>query len=101
MAQDFSIPRARGAPTAPRAAEHYSAGGEAPAVDAAALRTAALAWRNNMVATTKLAPRKLRFSTWSDLEVGDLLTPADARIDYAKDLGFPGEYPFTRGVQPT
>ncbi|MGH7804833.1 MAG: acyl-CoA mutase large subunit family protein, partial [Candidatus Binatia bacterium] len=29
-------------------------------------------------------------------------TPADtARLDYVRDLGFPGEYPFTRGVQPT
>jgi methylmalonyl-CoA mutase N-terminal domain/subunit len=30
-----------------------------------------------------------------------LYTPADAPGDYLEDLGFPGEYPFTRGVQPT
>jgi len=31
-----------------------------------------------------------------------LYTPLDiADFDYEKDLGFPGEYPFTRGVQPT
>ena len=31
-----------------------------------------------------------------------LYTPLDVEgIDYEKDLGFPGEYPFTRGVQPT
>ena len=31
-----------------------------------------------------------------------LYTPLDIEeLDYEKDLGFPGEYPFTRGVQPT
>ena len=30
-----------------------------------------------------------------------LATPADLRGDYFSKLGFPGEYPFTRGVQPT
>jgi methylmalonyl-CoA mutase N-terminal domain/subunit len=33
--------------------------------------------------------------------VPDVLTPADVPIDYSKDLGLPGAYPFTRGVQPT
>jgi methylmalonyl-CoA mutase N-terminal domain/subunit len=49
----------------------------------------------------KLPPRKPRFTTWSDAPVHDLVTPGEASIDYAKDLGYPGEYPFTRGVQPT
>ncbi len=35
------------------------------------------------------------------MDVRDLLTPADVRVDYMKDLGLPGEYPYTRGVQPT
>ncbi len=48
-----------------------------------------------------MPPRLGRFTTWSDADVADLLTPADAPIDYMADLGFPGEYPFTRGVQPT
>ena len=48
-----------------------------------------------------MAPRLSRYSTWSGMEVGDVYTPADAKLDYARDLGFPGEYPFTRGVQPT
>jgi methylmalonyl-CoA mutase N-terminal domain/subunit len=30
-----------------------------------------------------------------------VLAPADSDSDYAEKLGFPGEYPFTRGVQPT
>jgi methylmalonyl-CoA mutase N-terminal domain/subunit len=72
-------------------------------VDAAALRKATLEWRSRSVVPSeaKVPPRLGRFSTWSDVEVKDLLTPADAPVDYAKDLGFPGEYPFTRGVQPT
>src|SRR5947208_15276991 len=27
--------------------------------------------------------------------------PADGAVDYLRDLGFPGEYPFTRGIYPT
>src|SRR5579862_6277581 len=46
--------------------------------------------------------RRDRFETSSGLEVGDLYTAADtAGIDEERDLGRPGEFPFTRGVQPT
>ncbi|MBI2776265.1 MAG: methylmalonyl-CoA mutase [Chloroflexi bacterium] len=46
--------------------------------------------------------RRTRFETSSSIEVRDLYTPADlAGLDEARDLGRPGEYPFTRGVQPT
>jgi methylmalonyl-CoA mutase N-terminal domain/subunit len=48
--------------------------------------------------------RRERFATSSDIEVQDLYTPADLEalgFDPARDLGLPGEYPFTRGVQPT
>jgi len=45
--------------------------------------------------------RKATFETPSHLPVNTLYTPADvADLDYAKDLGFPGQYPFTRGIQP-
>ena len=76
--------------------------GEVPG-DLAALREATLAWRNGPVAksSAKMPPRLARFSTWSDADVADLRTPADVPIDYMRDLGLPGEYPFTRGVQPT
>ncbi|MDO7206433.1 methylmalonyl-CoA mutase family protein [Paraclostridium bifermentans] len=30
-----------------------------------------------------------------------LYTPLDAEFDYENDLGYPGQYPYTRGVQPT
>jgi methylmalonyl-CoA mutase N-terminal domain/subunit len=46
--------------------------------------------------------RRERFATVSNHEVEGLYTPADiADLDYAEDLGFPGEPPYTRGVYPT
>ncbi|MEO8798903.1 MAG: methylmalonyl-CoA mutase family protein [Polyangiaceae bacterium] len=80
----------------------YSAQGESPG-DLDALRQARDAWRAGAVAKSnaKLPPRRERFSTWSGIDVPDVLTPADVHVDYTKDLGLPGEYPFTRGVQPT
>lgn len=43
-----------------------------------------------------------RFSTVSDQEIKRIYLPTDIRDqDYLKDIGFPGEYPFTRGVQPS
>ena len=50
----------------------------------------------------KTPERYEKFYTGSNLEVDRLYTPLDIQeIDYMKDLGFPGEYPFTRGIQPT
>ena len=47
-----------------------------------------------------LPVRDNKFTTISGEEIGDLYTPLDiAEIDYDKDLGFPGSYPYTRGVQ--
>ena len=41
------------------------------------------------------------FATISGREIKDLYTPQDTeKLDYLRDLGFPGSYPFTRGVQP-
>ncbi len=46
--------------------------------------------------------RREAFRTSSGIEVRDLYTPADtAGLDEDRDLGRPGEYPFTRGVQAT
>jgi methylmalonyl-CoA mutase, N-terminal domain len=42
------------------------------------------------------------FETISGEQIDPLYTPDDVvGIDYARDLGYPGEYPFTRGVYPT
>jgi len=51
----------------------------------------------------KRAPeREERFLTNSGLEIDDLYAPDDLQgFDYVQKLNFPGEYPFTRGVQPT
>ncbi len=61
-------------------------------------------WEENKVEKLlhKSPERKKIFSTASNKEVKRLYTPLDTEgMDYEKDLGFPGEYPYTRGVQPT
>jgi methylmalonyl-CoA mutase N-terminal domain/subunit len=45
--------------------------------------------------------RKSEFHTHSGIPIPRVLTPGDVDSDYVEQLGFPGEYPFTRGVQPT
>jgi methylmalonyl-CoA mutase N-terminal domain/subunit len=35
----------------------------------------------------------------SGIPLAPVYTPPDAALDYARDLGTPGEFPFTRGVQ--
>lgn len=45
--------------------------------------------------------RRDSFKTLSNLEVDRLYTPEDKEVDYKKDLGYPGAYPFTRGPYPT
>ena len=53
-------------------------------------------------AISKFPERKEKFSTTSDIEIKRLYTPEDVKeINYADEIGFPGLYPFTRGVQPT
>ena len=61
------------------------------------------AWETRLGEQEKKSPlRDASFTTLSDMEVPLLSTPADlesVEFDYLKDLGFPGEYPYTRGVQ--
>jgi methylmalonyl-CoA mutase N-terminal domain/subunit len=53
-------------------------------------------------AEKKLPSRKGRFTTSSGIEVGALYTPLDVvDTNYLEDIGFPGSYPYTRGIQPT
>ena len=104
MAQDVVRPSAPDPLKAPplKESDHFSGDGEVPG-DLAAIRDATKAWRQGALKSSlaKMPARKARFATWSDLDVQDLLTPSDAPVDYLKDIGLPGEYPFTRGVQPT
>ena len=60
-------------------------------------------WQEELAKVFAAKPERLeRFSTVSDQEIKRIYLPTDVRDqDYLKDLGFPGEYPFTRGVQPS
>ncbi|MEI2607694.1 MAG: methylmalonyl-CoA mutase family protein [Candidatus Promineifilaceae bacterium] len=49
----------------------------------------------------KYPERQPTFQTSSGIPVERLYLPSDPDPDYAEKLGFPGDYPFTRGVQPT
>jgi len=58
-------------------------------------------WNDGLQKQHAKAPKaKARFETISGLPVKPLYMPTDiAGLDYLKDLGFPGQYPFTRGIQ--
>jgi len=60
-------------------------------------------WLGEYQKASKKMPERLeRFSSVSDMEMKALYTPADIKArDYLEEIGFPGRYPFTRGVQPT
>ena len=45
--------------------------------------------------------RKPEFHTTSGIAIPRVLVPDEVRLDYESQVGFPGEYPYTRGVQPT
>jgi len=50
----------------------------------------------------KLSPEKKEFTTISGKKIKELYTPLDLNgFDYLKESGYPGEYPFTRGIHPT
>jgi methylmalonyl-CoA mutase N-terminal domain/subunit len=61
------------------------------------------AWEEGPLAKTlQRQPERDDVFATSSQPVQRLYTPLDvAGLDYLRDLGFPGEYPFTRGVQPT
>jgi methylmalonyl-CoA mutase N-terminal domain/subunit len=61
-------------------------------------------WESNSLnkVLKKFSERKKTFVTGSNKEVNRLYDPLDLeKFDYIDDLGYPGEYPYTRGVQPT
>jgi methylmalonyl-CoA mutase N-terminal domain/subunit len=60
-------------------------------------------WRDATLRPLKerFGERRESFSTSSDLDVDTVYTPEDIDgADYVEKLGYPGEYPYTRGVQP-
>jgi methylmalonyl-CoA mutase N-terminal domain/subunit len=60
-------------------------------------------WLNNTYKKfiSKNPERKKEFTTASFAPVKELYTPYDIKGTLEDNLGFPGEYPFTRGIQPT
>ncbi len=49
----------------------------------------------------RFGEREPEFNTESGIPAERIYTPPDIEVEYGRDLGFPGQYPFTRGVQPT
>jgi methylmalonyl-CoA mutase, N-terminal domain len=69
-----------------------------------ALRDERRRWEEGPLAKAleKSGERRERFETLSGLETDRIYTPEQVSgLDYERDLGFPGQYPFTRGIQPT
>ncbi|MGQ9483883.1 MAG: acyl-CoA mutase large subunit family protein [Desulfosoma sp.] len=61
-------------------------------------------WEKTILGKTlsKAPERKAAFTSISGTPVERLYTPLDVQgLDYERDLGYPGQFPFTRGVQPT
>ncbi|MFA7289232.1 MAG: methylmalonyl-CoA mutase family protein, partial [Melioribacteraceae bacterium] len=56
---------------------------------------------NYKKSTNKFPERLKQFTTQSFTEVDPLYYQNDLAENYNEKLGFPGEYPFTRGIQPT
>lgn len=68
------------------------------------LEDAYQAWKETVLEPyqAKAGESKESFATVSEIPVERLYTPLDVPgRDYLEKLGFPGEYPFTRGVYPT
>jgi len=60
------------------------------------------AWQQKAAKVAERFPeRRAQFTTSSEADVERLYTPEDVNGTYMEKLGFPGEYPYTRGVQPT
>lgn len=57
-------------------------------------------WEEKFLNSGKFKERKETFETDSGIKIERIYLP-DENFDYASKLGFPGEYPFTRGIYPT
>jgi methylmalonyl-CoA mutase N-terminal domain/subunit len=61
-------------------------------------------WEEGTLAKTinRFPEREEQFKTLSEIPVQRIYSPLDTKeINYMNDLGLPGDYPYTRGVQPT
>ncbi|HEY8848520.1 MAG TPA: methylmalonyl-CoA mutase family protein [Thermoanaerobaculia bacterium] len=69
-----------------------------------AIRREAVRWRREVhdPLTSKRGAWKKDFTTVSGMDVNPLATPTDVlNLDFNRDLAFPGEFPFTRGIHPS
>jgi len=71
--------------------------------DARRLKREKEAWKQETVQPTldRFPERREAFKTLSGIRLQRAFSPADVEIDYRERIGFPGEYPYTRGVYPT
>jgi methylmalonyl-CoA mutase N-terminal domain/subunit len=60
-------------------------------------------WEKELEEAFSAAPERLpKFTTISDKEISRIYTPENVKDqDFMRDFGFPGRYPYTRGVQPS
>src|SRR5215831_6086778 len=77
-----------------------------PTYDASTVRQVASAkkgWERTEVAksTARAPARRTEFVTDSGIPLPTVLTPADRAREDQRSLGLPGQFPYTRGVQPT
>ncbi|HEX7420323.1 MAG TPA: methylmalonyl-CoA mutase family protein [Thermoanaerobaculia bacterium] len=69
-----------------------------------AIRKEEVKWRREVLdpIAGRKAPWKKDFTTVSGMEVNPLSTPQDvAGLDFGRDIAYPGEFPYTRGIHPT
>lgn len=58
-------------------------------------------WEKNCLKEAAKKERRMSFKNLSDIEIKRLYTPSDIKdLDYGRDLGFPGQFPYTRGSYP-
>src|SRR5215470_4117372 len=77
-----------------------------PTYDAATARklgAAEKAWEQGEVAKSiaRAPARRTDFVTDSGIPIPTVVTPADRAREDSRELGLPGQFPYTRGVQPT
>src|SRR5690625_2406002 len=61
-------------------------------------------WEQSVKKTNERFPeRKEKFMNHSDIEIDRLYLPKEeeTKTDYVEKIGFPGQYPYTRGIQPS
>ena len=100
--KEIDVPKKAAEPQSPATVEEQLPLFEAKALESVAAQDGR--WRSGMhdpIAARKGSWKK-DFTTVSNMEVNPLATPSDVvDLDFNRDLGFPGEFPYTRGIHPT